>query len=84
MTFFRNLKQLIGQVNQLTNTQRHVPKETMTENIWRNNFRPPQIDPFQQFNFKSAQQQHTPVWKNMLQSTNLESARSQPRFSSKN
>jgi len=78
------LKQLIGQVNQLSSTQCHMPKETKTENIWRNNFRPPQIDPFQRFNFISAQQQHTPVLQNMLQPTNTEAARGQPRFSSKN
>ncbi|CAI6344719.1 unnamed protein product [Macrosiphum euphorbiae] len=79
--FNETLKELIGQVNQLSSTQRHMPKETKTENIWRNNFRPPQIDPFQRFNFKSAQQQHTPVWQNMLQPTNSEAARGQPHFS---
>jgi len=78
------LKQLISQVNQLSNTQRHVPEETPTENIWRNNFRSPQIDSFQRFNFQSAQQQHTPVWQNTMQPTNFESARGQPHLSSKN
>lgn len=77
------MKQLISQVNQLSNTQHHIPKETLTKNIWTNNFKPSQLDPFQQFNFQSAQQQHTPVWRNMLQPTNLESARGQPHFSSK-
>jgi len=78
------LKQLIDQVNQLSSTQRHTPKEIKTKYIWRNNFRPPQIDYFHRFNFESAQQQHTPVWQNMLQLTNSETAYGQPRFSSKN
>jgi len=77
------LKQLISQVNQLSNTQHHIPKETLAENIWTNNFKFPQLDPFQRFNFQSAQHQHTPLWQNMMQPNNLETARSQPYFSSK-
>jgi len=67
----------------LNNTQRHIKKETLKENIWKNNFKTSHIDPFQQFNFQSAQQQHNRAWKKVLEPTNLKSAKFQPHFSSK-
>ncbi|KAF0766130.1 Uncharacterized protein FWK35_00015775 [Aphis craccivora] len=78
--FQENLKHLIRKVNKLNNAQNHIKKETSTENIWKNNYKNPQIDPFQRFSFQSAQQ-HSRVWKNVLQPTNIKSAHVQPHFS---
>jgi len=61
-----------------------MPAETLTGNFWPNYFSPPQIDPFQQFTIRPAQQLNTPVWPNILQPTNLISAPGQPHFRSKN
>ncbi|XP_060850700.1 uncharacterized protein LOC132929389 [Rhopalosiphum padi] len=66
-----NLKHLIRQVNQLNKSQRHMPTETLTGNFWTNHFKSPQVDPFERFNFQSAQHVNTPVWPNVLQPTNL-------------
>jgi len=76
------LKHLISKVNKLKNAQHYIKKETSTENIWKNNYKNPQIDPFQRFTFQSAQQ-HSRVWKNVLQPTNIKFAHVQPHFSSK-
>ncbi|XP_025209115.1 uncharacterized protein LOC112604349 [Melanaphis sacchari] len=79
--FQDDLKHLISQVNQLNNTQRHMKKEFLKEKIWKNNFKTSQTDPFQRFSFQSAQQQHSRVWKNVMQPTNLKSDYVQPHFS---
>ncbi|XP_026814009.1 uncharacterized protein LOC113554387 [Rhopalosiphum maidis] len=79
--FQENLKHLISQVNRLNNTQHQIKKETLKENIWKNNFKTSHIDPFQQFNFQSAQQNYNRTWQKVLQPTNLKSAHVQPHFS---
>ncbi|XP_060862756.1 uncharacterized protein LOC132939546 [Metopolophium dirhodum] len=78
--FHENLKHLILKVNQLNNSQRHMPAETSTGNVWPNYFRSPQINPFQQFNIRPAQELNTPVWPNILQPTNLILDPGQPHF----
>jgi len=66
-----NLKHLIRQVNQLNKSQRHMPTDTLTGNFWTNHFNSPQVDPFERFNFQSAQHVNTSVWPNVLQPTDL-------------
>ncbi|XP_025191727.1 protein Smaug homolog 2-like [Melanaphis sacchari] len=79
---YENLKHLIHQVNQLKKSERHMQRETSTENFWTNQFKLPQIDPFQGFNIQPAQQHmNSPVWPNLLQPTNLKSVSGLPHFS---
>lgn len=77
---FRNLKHLIHQVNHLNNSQRQMPKETLTGNCLPNYFRPP----LRPFDVRPTQQPNTVVWPNILQPTNLKSAPGLPHFKSKN